>query len=148
MLDLPPTPFTLIGQRRAHRVGVTRSSISRGRNLRPPWLLGPVSRKNSFSCDASLYSNPTDLSLNPISSESDENGIQTQMFKMAYCARITILRDESSRIVARFVRYRSFLYPILVPGTYLNISLSRYPADRSVHSACLLYTSPSPRDRG
>ena len=29
--------------------------------------------------------------------DSDEDGIQTQMLKMASCARITILRDESSR---------------------------------------------------
>ena len=44
------------------------------------------------------------MSLNPISSESDEIGFQTQMFKMASRARITILRHESSRIVARFVK--------------------------------------------
>ena len=47
---------------------VTRSSINKGRNLRPPWLLGPVSRKNSLNSFFSLYKNPIDLSLNPISS--------------------------------------------------------------------------------
>ena len=67
-----------------------RSSISKGRNLRPPWLLGPVSRKNSLNSFFSLYKNPIDLSLSPISSDSDEIGIQTQMFKMASRARITI----------------------------------------------------------
>ena len=68
-----------------------RSSISKGRNLRPPWLLGPVFRKKSLNSFFSLYKNPIDLSLNPISSDSDEIGIQTQMFKMAPRARITIL---------------------------------------------------------
>ena len=57
----------------------------------PPWLLGPVSRQNSLNSFFSLYKNPIDLSLNPISSDSDEIGIQTQMFKMASRARITIL---------------------------------------------------------
>ena len=80
-----------------HTPDFTRSSITSGRNLRPPWLLGPVSRKNSLNSFFSLYKNPIDLNLNPISSESDEIGIQTQMFKMASRARIAILRDESSR---------------------------------------------------
>ena len=72
--------------------------------LGPPWLLGPVSRQNSLNSFFSLYKNPIDLNLNPISSESDEIGIQTQMFKMASRARIAILRNESSRIVARFAK--------------------------------------------
>ena len=36
--------------------------------LGPPWLLGPVSRQNSLNSFFSLYKNPIDLSLNPISS--------------------------------------------------------------------------------
>ena len=82
---------------------VTRSSISKGRNL-PRLGHWGRSRKNSLNSFFSLYKNPIDLNLNPISSESDEIGIQTQMFKMASRARITILRDESSRIVARFAK--------------------------------------------
>ena len=67
---------------------VTRSSITSGRNLRPPWLLGPVSRNNSLNSFFSLYKNPMDLSLNPISSDSDEIGIQTKMFRSRGQARL------------------------------------------------------------
>ena len=64
-----------------HTPDFTRSSITSGRNLRPPWLLGPVSRKNSLNSFFSLYKNPIDLNLNPISSESDEIGIQLKCLR-------------------------------------------------------------------